>query len=209
MIKSAVSPRIYLQQFLMQYRRTPLACGYSPSELLNYRQIRSQIDILVPSPTQEAQRHHCTQTVKANQSFVQTKIPKYQTGMLCYALYYGPRRNKDHRWVPAVATKVFGPRSAQVRVHPKGPIWHRHIEQLRPRYHSTEDEEPGDAPYILGLPSIGEKHNYVVGSEESLLEYQENSQNQQPLEELSKGPKGRIPPQEWSRDLTNYEDLHV
>ena len=35
MIKSNLSPRSALNQFLIQYRRTPLAGGYSPSELLN------------------------------------------------------------------------------------------------------------------------------------------------------------------------------
>ena len=34
--------------FLMQYRRTPLPTGLSPSELLNGRQIRTQIDVILP-----------------------------------------------------------------------------------------------------------------------------------------------------------------
>ena len=48
--KSSLSPRSALYEFLMQYRRTPLDNGYSPSELLNGRQIRTLIDVLVPSP---------------------------------------------------------------------------------------------------------------------------------------------------------------
>ena len=52
--KSATPPRASLQRFLMQYRRTPLLCGYSPSELLNGRQIRTPIDVLVPSPAHQA-----------------------------------------------------------------------------------------------------------------------------------------------------------
>ena len=43
--KSATPTKVSLQRFLMQYRRTPLLCGYSPSELLNGRQIRTAIDI--------------------------------------------------------------------------------------------------------------------------------------------------------------------
>ncbi|XP_045117644.1 uncharacterized protein LOC123508175 [Portunus trituberculatus] len=38
--KSTLSPNAALQEFLLQYRRTPLDSGYSPSELLNGRQIR-------------------------------------------------------------------------------------------------------------------------------------------------------------------------
>ena len=45
--KSSLPPRAALQEFLMQYRRTPRAEGYSPSELLNDRQIRTRIDILL------------------------------------------------------------------------------------------------------------------------------------------------------------------
>ena len=41
MVKSNLSPKSALNQFLIQYRRTPLAGGYSPSELLNGRQIRT------------------------------------------------------------------------------------------------------------------------------------------------------------------------
>ena len=36
--------------------------------------------------------------------------------------------------MPAIITKVHGSRSVYVRVCPRGPVWHRHIQQLRPRY---------------------------------------------------------------------------
>ena len=44
-----------LQAFLLQYQRTPLAEGYSPSELLNGHMTRTRIDALLPSPTHMAQ----------------------------------------------------------------------------------------------------------------------------------------------------------
>ena len=53
--KSSLSPRATLQEFLMQYRRTIRSEGCSPSELLNGRQIRTRIDILLPSPAHTAQ----------------------------------------------------------------------------------------------------------------------------------------------------------
>uniref|UniRef100_A0A5S6R4R8 Integrase catalytic domain-containing protein n=1 Tax=Trichuris muris TaxID=70415 RepID=A0A5S6R4R8_TRIMR len=37
--KSLLPPKAALQEFLIQYRRTPLQSGYSPAELLNGRQI--------------------------------------------------------------------------------------------------------------------------------------------------------------------------
>ena len=111
--KSSLAVKTALQQFLMQYRRTPLAGGYSPSELLNGRQMRAAIDTLF---------------------------------MPCYALYCGPKRERDPQWVPVVVTKVYGARSVNVRVYPKGPTWRRHVEQLCPRYTSEEDNDPGDTP---------------------------------------------------------------
>ena len=36
-------------------------------------------------------------------------------------LYFGPRLNKDPRWVPAIVVKKHGTRSVHARVIPKGP----------------------------------------------------------------------------------------
>ena len=129
-------------EFLIQYRRTPLPSGYSPSELLNGRQIRALIDAMVPTPTQQIQAMHQKQTRKA-QVPKQQKPHKYAVGTPCYALYYGPRRDKDPKWIPAVVTKVYGASSVNVRVLPRGPTWRRH-EQLQPRYPSEDDNEPGE-----------------------------------------------------------------
>ena len=45
----------------------------------------------------------------------------------------------------AIITKVHGSRSVYVWVFPRGPVWHRHIEQLRPRYGVEQDLDPGQA----------------------------------------------------------------
>ena len=66
-------------------------------------------------------------------------VPVYSVSTPCYALYCGPRREKD-----AVFTKVFGTRSVNVRVFPQGGIWRRHTEQLRSRYGAQEDADPGE-----------------------------------------------------------------
>ncbi|KAL5517830.1 hypothetical protein EMCRGX_G003454 [Ephydatia muelleri] len=102
--KSSLPPRAAVLEFLMQYRRTPLASGQ-----------------------------------------VERVAHIFKAGDPCYALYCGPRRNKDPRLVPAVVTKVFGPRSVNVHVFPRGPTWRRHIEQLQYRYGcSSEDADPGE-----------------------------------------------------------------
>ena len=81
---------------------------------------------------------------------------QYKVGASCYALYHGPRRDKDPRWVPAIITKVHGLRSVYVWVCPRGPVWRRHIERLRPRYGVEEDLDPGQASELtMSLESLG------------------------------------------------------
>lgn len=145
--KSSLPPKVALQEFLLQYRRTPLDSDYSPSELLNGRQIRCKLDTLLPSPAHVAQgkqaRRAAIEQQRDHHRLVSRLVHMYTVGALCYALYYGPRRNKQPQWVPAVVTKVFGTRTVNVRVVPRGPTWRRHIDQLRPRYGANEDTDPG------------------------------------------------------------------
>ena len=143
--KSSLPPRAALQEFLIQYRRTPRSEGYSPSELLNGRQIRTKIDVLLPSPAHVSQGKQAREATKSQEQEAPNRVALiYSVGTPCYALYCGPRREKDPRWVPAVVTKVYGSRSVSVRVFPRGGTWRRHIEQLRPRYGAQEDADPGD-----------------------------------------------------------------
>ena len=148
--KSSLPPKEALQEFLMQYRRIPFASGLSPSELLNGRRIRTKIDTLVPSIPHLLQGRQSRQASKhsnAEDSEVVSKVEHHYTlGDPCYALYFGPRRDHDPRWVPAIVTKVHGTRSANVRVIPRGPTWRRHLDQLRPRYGSDQDDDPCEIP---------------------------------------------------------------
>ena len=133
----------------MQYRRTPLDSGYSPSELLNGRQIRTKLDALVPSPAHVAQGKQAKEAAKSQLSECTKMVAKttyqYSVGAPCYALYYGPKRNRSPRWIPAIVVKRYGTRSVNVRVLPRGPIWRRHIDQLRPRYGADQDADPGES----------------------------------------------------------------
>ena len=148
--KSSLPPKEALQEFLMQYRRIPFASGLSPSELLNGRRIRTKIDTSVPSIPHLLQGRQSRQASKhsnAEDSEVVSKVEHYYTlGDPCYALYFGPRRDRDPRWVPAIVTKVHGTRSVNVRVIPRGPTWRRHLDQLRPRYGSDQDDDPCEIP---------------------------------------------------------------
>ena len=153
--KSSLPPKRALQEFLMQYRRTPTSCGFSPSELLMSRQIRTRIDSLLPSPAHIAQGKQCKETSKSQTASHSEGVAKvtrqYKAGDPVYALYYGPHRDKHPRWVPAVVKKSMGTRCFNVKVIPHGPVWRRHWEQLRPRYTSDEDNEPGDSVDMSNL----------------------------------------------------------
>ena len=148
--KSSLPPKEALQEFLMQYTSIPFASGLSPSELLNGRRIRTKIDTLIPSIPHLLQGRQSRQASKhsnAEDSEVVSKVEHHYTlGDPCYALYFGPRRDRDPRWVPAIVTKVHGTRSVNVRVIPRGPTWRRHLDQLRPRYGSDQDNDPCEIP---------------------------------------------------------------
>ena len=150
MRKSSLPPKEALQEFLMQYRRISFASGLSPSKLLNGKRILTKIDTLVPSIPHLLQGRQSRQSGKhsnTEDSEVVSKVEHHYTlGDPCYALYFGPRRDRDPRWVPAIVTKVHGARSVNVRVIPRGPTWRRHLDQLRPRYGSDQDDDPCEIP---------------------------------------------------------------
>ncbi|XP_067940407.1 uncharacterized protein [Watersipora subatra] len=82
-------------------------------------------------------------------------------GTPCYALYCLPKRDTQPKLVEAVAIKVFGSRTVNVRILLRGPIWKRHLEQLCPRHASPENAEspaeisntPSSLPKSQPLPA--------------------------------------------------------
>ena len=119
--KSDLPPADALQEFLMHYRRTPLASGSSPSELLNGRQIRTKLDIIIPEQRQS------TPCVPEKP----TPARRLSKDSPCFALSY--KGGRKDRWKPAVVTTFLGHKLYDVRVLPDGPTWRRHEDQLRPR----------------------------------------------------------------------------
>ena len=101
---------------------------------------------LLPSPAHIVQEHQAREATKSQQkeqTAVQHVRTAYDVGTPCYALYCGPRQTSTPRWVPATITKVHGTRTFTVKVHPREPLWKRHLEQLQPRYRVAEDTDPG------------------------------------------------------------------
>eukprot|EP00795_Rhopilema_esculentum_P007931 gene7931-biopygen9137 len=102
----------------------------------------------LPTPVAHtAQGKQAREATKSQQKEIISKVvTSYKVEDPVYALYFGPRRDKEGRWVPAVIIKRKGSRSFNVRVQPKGPTWRRHLEKLQPRYASVEDDDPGVPP---------------------------------------------------------------
>ena len=166
----------------MQYRRTPTSNGFSPSEMLNSRQIRTQIDTLLPSPAHIAQEKQGKQAAKEQaKERVAALVRTYRIGDPVYALYFGPRRDKDPRWVPAIVTKRKGTRTFNVKVLPRGPTWRRHLEQLQRRHISDDDPEPGDCvepqpavDSVANTTTTEQKQHLAMKSEEVAINQNEN-----------------------------------
>ena len=130
----------------MLYRRTPLPCGYSPSELLMGRQIRAKIDTFMPSPAHILQRR---QRVKQQETH-KPETMEFKIGTPCYARKYS-QNTEEEKWVPEVFVKVYGSRSFNVKIISNGKVWRRHLEQLRPRYtaDSSQEENTSDSDELL------------------------------------------------------------
>ena len=93
-------------------------------------------------------------------------------------MYFGPRRDCDPRWVPAIVTKCKGTRTLNVCVCLCGPTWRRHIEQLQPRYVSEEDNKPGEDPqYFLNsrVPSTENTTEIIHSTEPASDQKRENA----------------------------------
>ena len=101
--KSELPPLKALQEFLMLYRRTPLPCGYSPSELLMRRQIRAKIDTFMPSPAHILQKR---QSVKQQETHKPETMEFNWYTKLCKKIFskqgrkMGARSNRESFWKP-------------------------------------------------------------------------------------------------------------
>ena len=98
--KSAQLPKKVLLDFLRQYRCTPTDSRFSPSQLLNGRQIRTKLDAILPSPAHIMQGKQ-TRAISSNDDSRHSSH-NFRVGDPCYALYFGPKQTKAPRWVPAV-----------------------------------------------------------------------------------------------------------
>nr|XP_054929028.1 uncharacterized protein K02A2.6-like [Dermacentor andersoni] len=96
-----------LARVLLGYRRTPLPCGKSPSEMLLNYQIRSRLDTCFPS---------------LPQSYSQP--PRFQSGDQVWVRNFG----QGERWRPGIVKSIEGSRLVTVDT-PDG-LARRHFDQI-------------------------------------------------------------------------------
>ncbi|ESN92892.1 hypothetical protein HELRODRAFT_165024 [Helobdella robusta] len=89
------------------------------------------------------------------------KDPKgtFKPGQPCYVKYYGPRRDRQARWVPAKVVRRLGRRHILVKSIPHGLLWKRHLEQIRPRYGANQNGDQGE---ITGSQSQFDSRHSIV-----------------------------------------------
>lgn len=136
-----------IQEILMRYRATPLACGKSPSELYLNRKLRIKLDLLKPPPLPQT-----SETTPASFS-----IPKYRqlsVGDRIQAKWY-PSTGKQ-TWRLGTIIQKLGKLHYIVELDGDGYRLKRHINQLlrvelpkpkkRVRFASTVPDEPERPP---------------------------------------------------------------
>jgi len=110
--KSSKPPKESLLEFLLQYRRTSLADGYSPSELPNGQQIRAKIDALLPSPAHAAQGRQAREATKSHSTVA--RVPTMTRSTARY-------EKGSHAMLCVLAPVVKGPSLGTCNYH--GSVW--------------------------------------------------------------------------------------
>ena len=123
MVKSDLPLLQALQQFQLIYRRTPLASGRSPSELLNGRQIRGPIDLIFPNLTSKRQAENQLAVTPSTSR----PVRRFGVGQDVFAADF---RGSQVNWVHAKVSEAFGSLHYDVQLD-DGSVWRRHVNQLK------------------------------------------------------------------------------
>ena len=108
--------------------------GYSPSGLLNLRQIHTENDILLPSPAHAVQVKQPKEVTKSQQK---ERVAKRVIITIIEILSSHGTLNPvvtESKWIPAIVIKCRGPKTFYVPDYPHGPIWRRHVNLLKLRH---------------------------------------------------------------------------
>ena len=143
---STVQERI--SKFLFNYRITPHSVtGVPPSELLYGRRLRCRLDTWYPDIAQRVQN----QQQKQKQSHDST-IPQrsFSVGDLVFAENF---TGSPPKWLPGTVVMVTGLLSYQVELE-SGNTVRRHVDSVRKRYVTEDEESTSDPTEPLYLPDM-------------------------------------------------------
>nr|CDJ86255.1 RNA-directed DNA polymerase (reverse transcriptase) and Integrase domain containing protein [Haemonchus contortus] len=119
-----------LQAFLMAYRSTPCPSGpnhLSPAENFLGRRIRTELDLMMPSPEDSTGRRD----TKMEDQFNRHQGAKPRHFDVDDAVYAKDYRQAKTTWTPGIIARRLG--NVMYHVRCGSSLWTRHANQLRPR----------------------------------------------------------------------------
>ena len=131
LVKEGGDVKAKVARFLLQQHITPsTTTGKCPAELLMGRRLRTALDKIYPSLTEEMTER------QEDKYWREEKGPQrhFVVGDTVHYRVY----NAQESWAPAIITKVHGPRSYEVR-NEEGSLVHRHLDQIRSRLDADLD----------------------------------------------------------------------
>ncbi|KRY59721.1 Transposon Tf2-9 polyprotein [Trichinella britovi] len=175
-----------LANFLFCQHVTPCT---TTAQLLMNRRLRTILDRLQPDVVSE----------DLDKKF--ERVRTFQTDDQVYAKNY----SSEKAWKPAIVVTPTGPLSYQVQTE-DGQLWHRHIDQLRKRYvtaeqnHSAEKvESQEDKTAEKAVEAIPEEHRAVVTTPREETVAASSSPASESVGQQRSSTRKRRPPQ-WLRD---------
>lgn len=184
MQEDGVNVDLALSSFLLKYRITPHpATGFSPSEMLFNRKLRTLLDLVSPTPKRRVQQKPKTlYEERTKRNFDKgTKDKNFEIGQLIFARNY----RDGSKWLPGRILEKLGTAMFRVRT-PRG-IWRRHLDQLKPNL-TDQDQVDFDSE-----ESTGDEQEMIEEQEEYLSAEEQNGEpeiivppvaNPQPREEV-------------------------
>ncbi|KRZ81567.1 Uncharacterized protein T08_2084 [Trichinella sp. T8] len=175
-----------LANFLFCQHVTPCT---TTAQLLMNRRLRTVLDRLQPDVVSE----------DLDKKF--ERVRTFQTDDQVYAKNY----SSEKAWKPAIVVTPTGPLSYQVQTE-DGQLWRRHIDQLRKRYvtaeqnHSAEKvESQKDETAEKAVEAIPEEHRAVVTTPREETVAASSSPASESVGQQRSSTRKRRPPQ-WLRD---------
>ena len=154
-VETGVTVERALARFLLAYRSSPHAVtGRTPAELLYGRNLRTRLNLLIPSANDTLQAARQDQHIAAG-----GQVREFQLGASVWVRSYGTRQ----KWVRGKVVARPGPVSYEVDIG--DAVWSRHVDQLVAAGNSSDNSGPSRS----GGPVDGADRSQLGGADRSQL----------------------------------------